>query len=37
VGASEREGSLGSIVYRNLAAGGLRGELYAVKPRHGTV
>jgi acetyltransferase len=34
VGASEREGSLGRIVYRNLAAGGLRGELYAVNPKH---
>jgi acetyltransferase len=34
VGASEREGSLGAIVYRNLAAGGLRGELYAVNPKH---
>ena len=37
VGASEREGSLGSIVYRNLAAGGLRGELYPVNPKHRTV
>jgi acetyltransferase len=33
VGASEREGALGSIVHRNLAAGGLRGELYAVNPK----
>jgi len=34
VGATEREGALGSIVYRNLAAGGLRGALYAVNPKH---
>jgi acetyltransferase len=34
VGATEREGALGNIVYRNLAAGGLGGELYAVNPKH---
>ena len=34
VGASERPGSLGSIVWRNLAAGGFRGSLYAVNPKH---
>jgi acetyltransferase len=34
VGASERHGSLGGIVYRNLAAGGLPGGLYAVNPKH---
>jgi len=37
VGATEREGALGAIVYRNLAAGGLRGELYAVNPKHQTI
>ncbi len=37
VGATEREGTLGCIVYRNLAAGGLRGELYAVNPKHRTL
>src|SRR5687768_15962380 len=37
VGATEREGALGSIVYRNLAAGGLRGALYAVNPKHRAV
>jgi acetyltransferase len=37
VGASEREGSLGRIVARNLEAGGLKGELYPVNPRHGAV
>ena len=34
VGATEREGALGSIVWRNLAAGGLHGELYPVNPKH---
>ncbi len=37
VGATEREGALGAIVYRNLAAGGLRGELYAVNPKHRSI
>src|SRR5690348_16635574 len=34
VGATEREGALGRIVYRNLAAGGLGGPLYAVNPKY---
>ena len=33
VGATEREGSLGRIVWDNLAAGGLSGELTAVNPK----
>lgn len=37
MGASEREGSLGAIVYRNLAAGGLPGGLYAVNPKRRTI
>ena len=37
VGATEREGALGNIVYRNLAAAGLHGELYAVNPKHRAV
>lgn len=37
VGATEREGALGNIVHRNLAAGGLRGKLYAVNPKHRAV
>ncbi len=37
VGATEREGALGNIVYRNLAAGGLRGALYAVNPKYRTL
>ncbi len=37
VGATEREGALGNLVWRNLAAGGLRGALSAVNPKHGKV
>ncbi|OFZ89849.1 MAG: GNAT family N-acetyltransferase [Betaproteobacteria bacterium RBG_16_66_20] len=37
VGATEREGSLGRIVWDNLAAGGLSGELTAVNPKHQTL
>jgi acetyltransferase len=37
VGASERPGSLGRIVYENLLAGGFGGEIYAVNPHHATV
>ena len=37
VGATEREGALGNIVYRNLAGAGLRGALYAVNPKHATL
>jgi acetyltransferase len=34
VGATEREGALGAIVWRNLAAAGVRGALYPVNPKH---
>ena len=34
VGATEREGALGRLVWENLAAGGLRGALSAVNPKH---
>src|SRR5512134_1369458 len=37
VGATERAGALGAIVWRNLAAAGLRGELYPVNLRHRTI
>ena len=33
VGATDRPGALGQIVYRNLAAGGIE-RLYAVNPKH---
>ena len=34
VGASDRAGSLGRSVFENLRAGGFKGEIYAVNPRH---
>ena len=34
VGATEREGALGRLVWQNLAAGGLRGALNPVNPKH---
>jgi len=34
VGASDRSGSLGRSVFENLRAGGYKGEIYAVNPRH---
>lgn len=37
IGASDRPGSLGQVVLRNLKGGGLRGPLWAVNRRHGKV
>jgi len=37
VGATDRPGSLGRIVYANVLAGGFRGPVYAVNPKHATV
>ena len=37
VGATEREGALGRLVYRNLAEAKPQGPLYAVNPKHATV
>jgi acetyltransferase len=34
VGATQREGALGRLVWQNLAAGGLHGALHAVNPKH---
>ena len=34
VGASDRIGSLGHSVFQNLRAGGFKGDIYAVNPRH---
>ena len=34
VGASERPGSLGRLVFENLLAGGFRGDVIAVNPKH---
>jgi acetyltransferase len=37
VGATERAGALGRLVWQNLAAGGLRGALHPVNPKHRTL
>ncbi|HEX6793746.1 MAG TPA: GNAT family N-acetyltransferase [Casimicrobiaceae bacterium] len=37
VGASERAGSLGRVVYERLLASGYRGAVHPVNPRHGRV
>ena len=34
VGASDKPGSLGRVVFENLLEGGFKGELYAVNPNH---
>ena len=33
-GASDREGSVGGKVYRNLLASGCKGDCYAINPKH---
>jgi acetyltransferase len=35
IGASERAGSIGNVLTRNLLAGGFAGPIWAVNPRHG--
>ncbi len=37
IGASDRESSLGGIVFKNLRQAGFEGELYPVNPNHGEV
>ena len=37
IGASDRQGSIGSVVLANLKRGGFKGPLWAVNKRHGTV
>lgn len=37
IGASDRPGSVGATVYRNLLNGGFAGPVYAVNPRHAKV
>jgi acetyltransferase len=36
-GASDREGSVGGMVYRNLLVGGCKGACYAINPKHDRV
>ncbi|MFN9478032.1 MAG: CoA-binding protein, partial [Betaproteobacteria bacterium] len=37
VGATPRAGSLGNYVFNNVLAGGFKGEVYPVNPKHGEV
>jgi acetyltransferase len=37
IGASDRPGSVGSVVLRNLKAGGFKGSIWPVNPRHATI
>jgi len=37
IGASPRPGSIGNTVTRNLLAGGFKGDIYLVNPKHTTV
>ena len=37
IGASEREGSLGTVVLRNLVEAGFEGPIYPVNPKHDEV
>ncbi|MDP3412525.1 MAG: CoA-binding protein, partial [Polaromonas sp.] len=37
IGASDREASLGSVVLRNLRAGGFQGPVWPVNRRHSSV
>lgn len=36
-GASEREGSVGQVVMRNIVAGGFEGDIWPVNPKYGEV
>jgi len=36
-GASDRENSVGGIVYKNLLTSGYEGQIYAINPKHATV
>jgi acetyltransferase len=37
IGASERENSVGQILFRNIVASGYKGALYPINPKHDTV
>ncbi len=37
IGASEREGSVGAVLYRNMLDAGYKGRLFAINPKHKTV
>ena len=37
IGASNRENSVGSILFRNILVSGYKGRLYAINPKHQTI
>jgi acetyltransferase len=37
IGASEKEGSIGSVLVENLTQGGFQGKVYPVNPRYGSI
>jgi acetyltransferase len=37
VGATERPGSVGATMLRNLREGGFKGQLYPVNPKYGSI
>ena len=37
IGASDRENSVGSIIFKNILNSGYKGKLYAINPKHETI
>ena len=37
IGASDRENSVGNIIFKNILSSGYKGRLYAINPKHDTI
>ncbi|HPP47826.1 MAG TPA: CoA-binding protein, partial [Accumulibacter sp.] len=37
IGASERESSVGSVLFKNILDSGFKGRLYPINPAHDTI
>jgi acetyltransferase len=37
IGASDRENSVGNIIFKNILGSGYKGRLYAINPKHDTI
>ena len=37
IGASERENSVGNVIFRNILESGYKGRLYAINPKHESI
>jgi acetyltransferase len=37
IGASERENSVGNVIFKNILDSGYKGKLYAINPKHETI